>query len=259
MFRRLLGLIAGLLLACACQPPATPLPVNLPTLPPPSSTPGLYTSTPTPLRYAVAPDALPFFSQQDQTQISASAAIIPLDAPPVPSDLGVRYDLVVAVGDLAGGTLAPSPLQIGLVINSALPPLDDPTLVEIIRRTIDPQKIAAALNLPGVQAATEQPEDSTALRNQLANAGYPDGFDVTLAVQIAPGAEVLTQMLKAIGIDARLTTNLSEPAHLTLTSEQTGNANVIPLFSLPINYSAVAGLKISFTPDGFPIAQKGGS
>src|SRR5947199_311182 len=91
------GIAAGLLLLLtACGPEATPLPVNLPTLPPPSPTAG----TPALLRYAVAPDALPYLTDQDRTLISASAQLIPLDSAPADSDLGARYDLLVALGDL---------------------------------------------------------------------------------------------------------------------------------------------------------------
>jgi len=253
----LLALIVGLLLICACQPTPTPLPANLPTLPPPSATPGLYTPTPMLMRYAIAPNALPYFSQQDRTLISASAQIIQLDAPPAVSDLGARYDLVVAVGDLTGGTPTPSPLQIDLVINTSVSPLNDPNLAQIVRSAVDPQKIAASLNLPGLQAAAEQPTDPTTLRNQLANAGYPDGFDLTLLAQPDQGAEALAQSLDALGIDTRLTMNADQNAQLSLTS-QTESANSVPLYTLPISYAAVAGLKITFTPDGFPIAQRSG-
>ncbi len=244
------GLLAGLLLlACACEPEATPLPVNLPTLPPATAT----EAPPQRPRYAVAPDTLPYLTDQDRSLISASADIVPLDAPPAADDLGTRYEIVVALGDLPDSTPAPTPLQVSLSVNTALPPLDDPALADIVRRAADPQQIVAALGIPGAQAATAQPGDPLALRGELANAGYPDGFDVTLAA-FAPGADALANLLGAIGIQARVVTSTDEPAHLTLTTAQ--DANAIPLLTIPIRYRAVEGLTITFTPSGFPIVQR---
>ena len=246
------GILALLLLICACGPEATPLPVNLPTLPPPSPTAG----TPAPLRYAVAPGVLPYLTDQDRGLISASAQLIPLDAAPAPDDLGARYDIIVALGDLPDGTRASSPLQVDLVINASLSPLDNPKLVDILRRAIDPQKIVAALNMPypGTQTAAAQVDNALTLRADLANAGYPDGFDVTVAA--APGADALAQLLDALGIETRLVTTAGEPTHLAFVSGQTPPTNAVPLYTIPISYRAVDGLNITFTPSGFPIAQK---
>src|SRR4051812_11631723 len=136
------GLAAGLLLlVCACEPEATPLPVNLPTLPPASPSAEVSNGTPVPLRYAVAPDALAYLTDEDRRLISASAQLIPLDGTPVADDLGTRYEIVVALGDLPDGTRSDSPLQVELAVDTILPPLDNPKLVDILRRAIDPAKI----------------------------------------------------------------------------------------------------------------------
>ncbi|MBI1259113.1 MAG: hypothetical protein GC204_16715 [Chloroflexi bacterium] len=249
--RACFGVAAGLLLlVCACEPEATPLPVNLPTLPPPSPTAG----TPMPLRYAVAPDALPYLTYQDRSLISASAQLIELDTSPIAADLGTRYEIVVALGDLPDGTRTGSPLQINLSMNIALPPLDDPRLVDILRRAIDPQKLVSALALPGVQAVSAAPSDTLSIRTDLANAGYPDGFDLTIAA--APAAAALTQLLGAVNIETRVVTSADEPTHLSFVNGQPPPSNVIPLYTLPISYHAVDGLNITFTPNGFPIVQK---
>jgi hypothetical protein len=238
------------MLICACEPEATPLPVNLPTLPPPSPTAG----TPAPLRYAVAPNALAYLSDADRSLMSASAQIIPLDAAPVAEDLGAHYDIIVALGDLPDSMQTASPLELELVVNPSLPPLDNPKLVDILRRAIDPQKIVAALNIPGAQASGVQPSDPLTIRTDLANAGYPDGFDVTVAA--APGADALAQLLDAVGIETRIVTTAGEATHLTLVSGQSPPANAMPLLTMPISYRAVDGLKLTFTPSGFPIAQR---
>jgi hypothetical protein len=246
-------LAAGLLLlVCACEPEATPLPVNLPTLPPPSPTAG----TPAPLRYAVAPDALPYLTDEDRRLISASAQLIPMDSASASDDLGTGYEIVVALGDLPDGTRTDSPLQVDLAVDTTLPPLDNPKLVDILRRAVDPAKIVATLNLPypGIQAETAQVDDALILRTDLANAGYPDGFDVT--VSAAPAADALAQLLGTIGIEVRSVTTAGEATHLSFVSGQTPPANAIPLYTIPISYRAVDGLNVTFTPSGFPIAQK---
>ncbi len=235
MCRRSFALAAGLLLlVCACEPDATPLPVNLDleaTVTPAAQS----TEAPAELRYAVTADTLPYIPPADQQLIAAHAQIVALDAPPDPADLGAQYEIVVTLGDLPDSTPAPSPLTVSLVINPALPPLDDPTLAELVRH-------AAAASA-----------DAPALRRDLANAGYPDGFDLTLVSRYAPGAEALAQRLDALNLQTRITTNPDEPAHLTLTTEPTDGA--IPLLTIPIRYRAVEGLTITFTPAGYPIAE----
>ncbi len=249
MSRQALGWAVGLLLlACACAPDATPLPPNLPTQPPPTPTQG----TPPPLRYAVAPDLQPYLSAADADLIGASAEIVRLDAPP--SDLD-GSDIVISLADLPGRATAPSPLEISLILDPTLPPLDDPALLDIVRHAIDPLQIAAALNLPGAATPADPVAAAAALRNQLANAGYPDGFDLTLASGGLPGAEALAQQFEAIGIQIRATARADQPAHLTLATDS-NNPDALSLYAVTIHYRAAEGLDIIFTPDGFPIARR---
>ena len=238
-----------LLLACACEPDATPLPGNLPTREPPTPEPTELSA----LRYAIAPNTLPYLSEPDRAQIASSAEIVALDAPPAAAELGARYDIVVALGDLPDSELAPSPLQLSLIFNTSLSPLDDPDLELIVYQTIDPQAVAGALGVPPEQAGAAPAPSRSALRSRLANAGYPDGFDLTLAA-FAPGADVLARLLEAVGIHTRIVTAADEPAHLTLTTAPTTDA--LTLLTLPIRYRAVDGLTITFTPAGFPVAQR---
>lgn len=220
-----------ILLACACEPEATPLPVNLPTREPPTLAP----TEPGLLRYALAPETLPYLSEQDRTAISADAEIVELDTAPNPDDLGTRYDIVVTLGVLPDAETAPSPLTLSLIVNTTLPPLDNPSLTEIVRTVI----LSAA--------------DQTELRRDLANAGYPDGFDLTLAA-FAPGADSLAALLDSVNIQIRIINTANEPAHLTLTTQPTTDA--ITLQTIPIHYRAVDGLTITFAPSGFPIARR---
>lgn len=247
---RLLGfLLMALVLVSACEPEATPLPGNLPTRVPPTPTPTEVSG----LRYAVAPNALPYLSDADRQAVSADAELIALDAPPIPDDLGARYDLVVALGDLPDGTETPSPLQISLIVNTSLAPLDDPALADIVRSAVDPQQIARALNVPPERASAASGVAPEALRTRLANAGYPDGFDLTLAA-LAPGADALAALLASVNIHARIVIDAAEPAHLTLTTVPATDA--LPILTIPISYRAVEGLTITFTESGFPVAER---
>lgn len=249
MAKQRLGLlVVVLVLACACEPEATPLPVNLPTQPPLTATP----TEPGTIRYALAPNTLPYLSDSDRQAMSASADIVELDAPPADDDLGARYDIVVALGDLPDGTRAPESLQLSLIVDTTLPPLDDPALADPVRAAIDPQQIARALNVPPEQAESAPGVTRESIRSDLANAGYPDGFDLTLAA-LAPGADTLAGLLESVGIHVRIVTD-AEPAHLTLTTAPTPDA--LPLLTIPISYRAVEGLTITFAPTGFPVARR---
>ena len=171
------GAAGAVLLVCACEPEATPLPVNLPE--PSTATPTA--SAPQLLRYALAPNAAAISPPTDQAQIAANAEIITLDAPPTAADLGARYDIVVALGDLPDGTRAPHPSAQS----------DCQHCLSAARRSgywsctsrVDPQR-SHALGRPAEQVGRASPARSAARR--LANAGYPDGFDLTLAAEFAP-------------------------------------------------------------------------
>ncbi len=89
-----------------------------------------------------------------------------------------------------------------------------------------------------------------ALRTELANAGYPDGFDLVVTADFPGGADALVQLLAPVSLHARAA-SLGEVAHLALTTQPAADA--IPLLTIPIHYRAAEGLQISFAPDGFPI------
>ncbi len=244
-----------MLLACACEPQPTPLPSILPTAPPTEQMVDA-NATPAPLRYAIAPEVLPYLTDADRSLIAASAEIVSLDAPPAPDDLGTNYGMVVTLSDLPNGTRAPSPLQVSLLIDTTLSPLDDPDLADILRRAIDPARIAQALNLATDQRAVVTTVPPATLRTELANAGYPDGFDLALTSPFTPDpgiAALLTQALASYGINLRLVPT-DEAAHLKLTTLPAPNA--ILLYMLPISYRSVDGLTITFTPSGFPVASR---
>lgn len=215
------GLAALALTGCEAEP--TPLPVVIP----PTVTP-----TPPPpdaLTYAIAPNARGLIPEL--SQIEANAQVIQLDALPTGDDL--PYDLIVALGDQPGWLQSPTAYTVSLIVDTTQPPLDDAAVTDLLRRTI-----------------MGSDTNAISLRAELANAGYPDGFDVTFTGSNAPGIDALTARLSTLGID--MTVIPTSPADLTLVTGSSDPAR-IDLFSEPISYRAAPGVAVEFAPSGFPI------
>jgi hypothetical protein len=242
-----------LLLLAGCETKATPLPVSLPT---PSPTPG----PPPPVRYGVAvPDLL--------------TGVIPLDSPPNietiagpvnTDDLGQRFDIIIAPGIWPDAERTPIEIHTALVINTLLPPLDNPALPPVIGQLARPQSLSE-LDIPGISFIPAA-SDLFALRGQLANAGWPDGFDLTAALPDLPGRAQITGALAVAGIQLRLEPVFSwERTHLALIQwagdtppvqwAQVEQVELVRLYSIPVSYWAVPGLEITFTPAGWPVAR----
>jgi hypothetical protein len=248
-------LTALLLILCACEQEPTPLPSVLPTNVPPTPTVDA-AATSVPLRYAVAPGVPFFLTDADRSLISASAEIISLDAPPTDSDLGTLYDVIVSFNELSGGIVVPAPLQVNLLIDTTRPPLNDAALAALIPQIVDSDMAKMDRGLVFSTPAPSPTRVIPAILEALANVGYPDGFDLTLSSPFAYETEVLTKWLAVYGIEVRLVA-AGEPAHHNVTNLPTPpSPNVITLYAFPISYRAVAGLNITFTPSGFPIASR---
>lgn len=264
--RRVCALLACLCVClAACEPEATPMPVIPPTSAPPTPTPG----APQPIRYAITAETAALIP--DLTDLEAAADLTLLTEPLAPADFDGRYAIIAAYGDQPGWTRAPVVPQVALVINPAAPPLDTPELAAALRLALFPDELSAALNIPGAEAAALNSATRTSIREQLANAGYPDGFDVRLAAA-APGADAVVAQLAALHIGAQ---RVDLPAgdiaaalaagqiHAALVvwagaerdswTAQVGADNVIDLYTLPISYWTIEGLSITFTEAGFPI------
>lgn len=266
-WRCLLLLSAALLAACAAPP--TPFPVDTPAteLPPPAEA-----ATGSYLRYALGPSAhhapIPEQTGAQTLQIEL------LDGTPDPQQLSALYDIATDYGLFPGATAAPVAATVSLVVNTELAPLDSPALADVVRRAVDPAAVVAALNLPGAQPARQStaPASAAALRAQLANAGWPDGFDAVAAAAPIPGSLVALMPLRSLGIEMRplVAAGVTEDEwaenrlHLALIvwyaheqrqrwSELAGSENVIDLYTLPIGYIAAPHLTLSFTAEGWPV------
>jgi hypothetical protein len=261
-------LLAALFAACAPTP--TPFPVDIPQ----AATATLTPNAAQPIRYVLAANTDGFVA--DLALIQSSAKVEQLSDPINPSDLGSRYDLVAAYGDWSGWTRAPAPLHVSLLLNASIAPLNDGLVANIVRHCIDPQAVLAALNIPGAAANAAETSAPAALKTELANQGYPDGFELTLAYAYTPGVTQIADQLRRVNIDTApdlMSDNEVQAAldakwlNLALiawiTSEQrqvwvsrVGEANVIDLYTLPVSYLALPELNITFTPGGFPLAHR---
>jgi hypothetical protein len=260
------GLLIVLALA-ACEPEATPLPIDIVPTSASTAVPGAAQAQP--IRYAIEATTQMLIPPDDYTAIAANAEVQTVVAPLLETDLGAHYDIVLALGDLANSSHAPEPMTIALFMNTALSPLDDSSLADVIHRRIDTEALVASLGFPGAAALPHTSEPVQALRTSLANLGLPDGFALRLGVLGAPAAEALAAQLATINVDVSINaitadnTEGLERFHLVLFSRALGGLvpeaapeNVIELYTIPISYRAVPELTVEFTAGGFPLARR---
>ncbi len=266
-------LIVLLLFIVSCQPDPTPFPVSIPaTLIDTPSAQAATTDTVLSVRYALAANtagAVP-----DLELIAASGQVEQLTEPVNPADLGTRYDIIAAYGDLADGERSPVVPHVSLILNTDFPPFDDSVLATTLQQALDTRAIVITLAIPGVSADESDSADVLGLRTELANMGLPDGIEINAASGYAPGIEAVRMTLRVAGIDTYwgvLAPELVQSAMrsgrvqvaLVMWTESravwetlAGEGNIIDLFSVPISYLAVDGLTITFTPYGFPLATR---
>lgn len=264
----LIFFVVGVLVACSPEP--TPFPVDI--------VPEV-TETPLPqavesIRYALAANTTDAVA--DLALLQESAAIEFLAETIQPQDLGTRYDLVAAYGDFPESTRGPVTLTVALVLQTQIDPLDDPDIQAVLRRSIDSARLVAGLEAPGAVAQPTESETSSILQAELANAGWPDGFNLTLANAYAPSSALIAEQLGVLRIrlhtfsmsafeaQTMLSAQDAELALITWTTPEEreawaaefGAENVIDLFTVPISYRAVPGLNITFTPGGWPLPSR---
>jgi ABC-type amino acid transport substrate-binding protein len=263
----LCGLLLALLLA-ACEAESTPLPAFV------AATPTDAPATPTrgPLRYALTAGTEP--NSADLALLQASAQIVALDPEDTP-ELGSQYELIAGYGDREGWTRSPVVPRVSLAVAPRRPPLDQPDIAALLLGVLDAQALVGTSHLGGSEALLPT-VDTPATRTLLANAGWPDGFDVALAHASLPGAEAVAAQLSALGIQTSLVTippdallpaladGRANLALLTWTYDDeraalvaaVGADRLIDLYTLPITFQAVDGLRLSFTPGGWPLVSR---
>ncbi len=263
-------LFAIIILFAACTPESTPFPVNLPETPTTTPPPTI----PPPVRYALAANTEGFIADMDM--IAAAGQVEQLADHGNDAGLGVQYDIVAGYGDWSGWTRSAVTPHVSLVINTALTPLDNPLLANIVRRSIDPQAVIDVLDIPGAAADMVETSAPHMLRTELANLGWPDGFELAVGYAHTPGAFEISGQLEASSIENRPLLMNSEDIdaelgtgrlHLALVMWTTqaeretweslvGDVNVIDLYTMPISYRALPELSITFTLGGWPVAAR---
>jgi hypothetical protein len=261
------AILIGLCCLIGCTPEATPFPVDIPptagSTPPPGSNAAV--------RYALAANTEGYVA--DMGLIKASAQVEQLIEPINPAELGARFDLAAAYGDLPDGVRSPVMPHVALVINPAASPLNDPTLLAVLRRSLNPAAMITVLDIPGATADTIESTSPSVLRTELANAGWPDGMILSLAYAYTPGAAQIAEQLGGSGIHVRLSllpeSEISSafddetiqaaliawetPEERQIWIDRFDETNVIDLYAVPISYIAVEGLTVSFSSAGWPL------
>ena len=248
------------LLLMGCEPEATPFPVDIPTLAPP-------TATAAPIRYALAANTAS--TVFDMELLGRNAQITTLTKPIDPADLGERFDIIAAYGLYPDATPSPTSISYTLLINSDLSPLDK--IADFLSNSVVPVTIAELLDIPGTQPfSTNGTLSQTALRTELANAGWPDGIDLLFAHSQAVGVDALLEYFARSGIRLNAAPHPAsiDHVHLVLVTWVTpderqewiewagAGSQAIDLFTLPISYWATPDLMITYSPLGWPIATR---
>ncbi|MBZ0292400.1 MAG: hypothetical protein K8L99_07505 [Anaerolineae bacterium] len=260
---RALWLSLLVFMVVACEPEPTPFPVDMPSeeitqLP-------ATQEQPVAIRYALAANTENHVS--DLNLIAAKAEITQLEDTFSAADLGTRFDVIAAYGNWPGAILSPVTPTVSLVINTSVAPFTDESIIPILEASVDPASVLEALAIPVERSASggSSPAD---LRVQLANAGWPDGFERALGHSNPPGVDEIVQQWAAIHITAYpqlmtqaevnpydlLLVQWSSPDERELWSTIFGaTTRVVDLYSLPISYWAVPEVNIEFTPGGWPV------
>ncbi len=267
--RRLIVLIAGLYLLAACAPEATPVPAVLPT---PTENPAALPTAASAVRYGFAPNTTGAIA--DFESITNGHMVVTVAENGSAAELGARYDIVVAYGIWEGWAQSPTMPHIALLVNTSIAPLNDEPIANLVRRSIDTIAVVTAMGIPGTSPSSTDSLPARDIRTELANLGDPDGLDLALAYAYTPGYNAIADHLSSAGIATRLINSeaadiadlfSSGQAHLALVTwindedrmawaSLVGTDNIIDLYAVPISYTAVPGLSVTFTPAGWPIA-----
>ena len=259
--------LLALALLAACEPDATPLPAFVAA----TTTPAPATATPGPLRYALTSDT--GGSVAEMALLQASAEVVTLGADEA-AELG-SYALLAGYGDRPGWARSPVTPRVSLAIGARRTPLDSDAMAEMIVNGLDAAALVAAGGIGGSEPLSVASAAPTT-RTTLANAGWPDGFDVTLGDAGLPGAEAAAAQLTALGLrvtrvrlppdelvpalaDGRANLVLiawTDEAARQALAEAVGAARVVDLYTLPIAFQAADGLRLTFTPGGWPLASR---
>jgi hypothetical protein len=253
-----------LLVACSAEP--TPFPVSAPETP----TVAVQLTDVPDVRYAFSANTIGYV--EELPEIEAQSRVELITDVVDPAELGTRFDLVATYGAFDGWNRSPVDRQVMLVVNPTADPLT-PQVSDVLRRSIQPQSIVAALGWPGMEPSVVVTTSASALREEMANLGYPDGLRIVLGHTFTPGIAEVADQLAAINVRTRILAlqqdDLLEAMNsghvqmalvtwVTPEAQQAwqsafGAASTANLYNLPISYLTVPGLSITFTDGGWPL------
>ncbi len=245
----------------ACEGEPTPFPAQIASPTPDPATvvqTAIVTTPSTPaIRYAIDPSlaTIPITLTGNIQQMNSQTPLLI-------TDLGANFDIAIRLGNADGWTRSPIPLTIGLVIRPSF------EFADVIWRAIDPPEWGMVDITPLHDGTTPY----TVLRADMANLGKPDGFTVNLGVQSLIGEDALRAQLGTFFIETRAISIASEKRIESITSSTidimlvswftdvekaqwvnlVGEANVLSLFTMPINYLVNPNLTVSLSEQGLP-------
>lgn len=255
--------LALVLAACETSAAPTPFPAERPATPTPTAAP---TPNPT-VRYAL--DANTAGYVDDIALLRSAADVQMLESAADPADLGERWDIIAAYGRAVGWNASPITAQVALIIRpDALP--DD--LAGDILRHIDAERIVAELPFEGADASGAA-GDSRALRERMANSGWPDGVGLVMGAANVPGVAAVQTALESLNVMTRAESIAPEALGAALAAGEIdaalivwrgddeaaiwrglfGESAVRELYTLPIRYLADESIRLRYTAGGWPL------
>lgn len=193
--------------------------------------------------YVVDPLAAEFV----EGSLSNASGVPVIQIVEMPRLTGDPAEIVIGSQPFEGGQPLPTVFLFGIALHD-LEMIDNPELMALLREYL--RQLAAE-----DRDASQLAESRRAIRETLANAGYPDGIHVSISHMI----QSLFQDLESAGIQPvidgqdppQLQVLFSDEQREMLISTQ-GEDNVIYGFVIPLYYAASAGLEIRIGSDGLP-------
>jgi len=238
------GLAIICLFAAACGPEPTPLPVVMVTASPSPEGPTTPVSSPSSTaHYVVDPLAAEFVG----VSLSNASGTPVIQIVEMPRLTGDPAEIIIGSQPFEGGQSLPTVFLFGISLHH-LEMIDSPELTALLREYL--RQLAAE-----DRDASQLTESRRAIRETLANAGYPDGISVSISHAI----QSLFQDLESAGIKPVIDGQDSPQLQVLFSDEQRemlistqGEDNVIYGFMMPLYYAASADLEIRIGSDGLP-------
>lgn len=276
------ALLGVALILGACETAATPVAAVVPPTPTATQPPP---TLPPPIRYALLGNAEGYVADMAQLQDAALLEQLGDDVDALLDEGGESampllqgYDIVAGYGVRDGWQQSPTAMRVYLVTNPQLAPLNNPDIATLMQQAVNPQALVTNLSsaptaITGAIAAEHDFSPAMAIREALANAGYPDGFALRLLTVPVPGLDDITAQLRRANFDVQvvrrdglqpddITNRRAHAFIVTANDDETaalwqaaaGEAHMVLLYTLPIRYRVISDdIQVMFTANGWPL------